>query len=279
MAGLAAATAAVAGVVAFLRRSTVREASPVPTPAPADRVLADVRSLGVGVLPAAFDAASIDRARALVLAHTDLMKRTRPTPSARHLAGFERFPALEPLHAEIVDNAIVAAALHELLGPSLRTIGLSDITIDRSQQWHKDLLRGDYRRFLGSVEPCAHHHGEAYKVIWYLQGSSSLQVVPGSHRHDIDLSGDEHAIPGPEVSVASVPVEAGDAVIIDLCTTHRGADEATYLDRTADAPARILVSAVFTAVDSDFADRLEAGNAARLADWDRRPADLVIATT
>lgn len=251
----------------------------MPTPAPADRALADVRSLGVGVLPAAFDAASIDRARERVLAHTDLMKRTRPTPSARHLAGFERFPALEPLHAEIVANAVVTDALHELLGPSLRTIGLSDITIDRSQQWHKDLLRGDYRAFLGSDEPCAQHHGEAYKVIWYLQGSRSLQVVPGSHRHDIDLSGDEHAIPGPDVPVASIPVEAGDAVIIDLCTTHRGADEATYLGRAADAPARILVSTVFTAVDSAFADRLAAGNAARLADWDRRPADLVIAPT
>ena len=123
----------------------------------------------------------------------------------------------------------------------------------------------------------ARHHGEAYKVIWYLQGSRSLQVVPGSHRHDIDLSGDEHAIPGPDVPVASIPVEAGDAVIIDLCTTHRGADEATYLDRPADAPARILVSTVFAAVDSEFADRLEAGNAARLADWDRRPTDLTTA--
>jgi hypothetical protein len=27
----------------------------------------------------------------------------------------------------------------------VRTIGLSDITINRSQDWHKDLLRGKYR--------------------------------------------------------------------------------------------------------------------------------------
>jgi hypothetical protein len=94
--------------------------------------------------------------------------------------------------------------------------------------------------------------------------------VPGSHRQDIDLTSDEHAIPGPAVPVTTVPVQAGDAVVIDLCTTHRGADEATYLEQAPGTPARILVSTVFTRSECDFADRLEAGNAARLADWTHR---------
>ena len=62
-----------------------------------------------------------------------------------------------------------------------------------------------------------------------------------------------------------------DAVIIDLCTTHRGADEATYLDKPPGTPPRILVSTVFTRAECSFADQLEAGNAARLADWTHRP--------
>jgi hypothetical protein len=239
----------------------------------ADEIGADVRTLGAEVLPGAFDDATIEEARRLVLAHTDLMKRTRPAPSARHLAGFHRFPALAPLHDLITHNQTVTDRLHALLGPELRTIGLSDITIDRSQQWHKDLLRGRYRSFLEPEGVCAHHHGEAFKVIVYLQDSSSLQIVPGSHRLDIDLDSDDHAIPGPGEPVAAVPARKGDAVIIDLCTTHRGADEAAYRDAPPDAPPRILVSTVFTRVDSAFADRLEAGNAARLADWDRRPPE------
>lgn len=236
-----------------------------------DHALDDVRSTGVEVVPGAFDRATVDDARRLALAHTALMKRTRPTPSARHLAGFHRFPALEPLHGSITANRVVTSRLHALLGTQLRTIGLSDITIDRSQPWHKDLLRGAYRDFL---EPgvCTNHHGKAFKVIMYLQDSSSLEVVPGSHRREIDLDSDDHAIPGPDDPVLTVPVRRGDAVIIDLCTTHRGADEAAYLGRPPDAPPRILVSTVFTRAECDFADRLEAGNAARLADWARRPA-------
>ena len=243
------------------------------TPQSAELELDDVRSDGVQVIAGAFDAAAVDDARHVVLAHTDLMKRTRPTPSARHLAGFHRFPALEPLHGVLTGNPMVTAHLHALLGTQLRTIGLSDITIDRSQPWHKDLLRGPYRSFLEPDGVCANNHGKAFKVIMYLQDSSSLQVIVGSHLHDVDLNNDEHAVPRPGDSVIPVPVRRGDAVIIDLCTTHCGADEATYLAAAPGAPPRILVSTVFTRADCEFADRLEAGNAARLADWARRPPE------
>lgn len=236
----------------------------------AEQVQGDVRAEGVAVIAGAFDEDAIEGARRIVLAHLELMKRTRPTPSARHLAGFHRFPELEPLHLAITGNPVVTGFLHGLLGERLRTIGLSDITVDRSQQWHKDLLRGAFRSFLDPGDVCAANHGKAFKVIMYLQDSASLQVVPGSHRRDIDLSSDEHAIPGPDDSVVAVPVRRGDAVVIDLCTTHRGTDEAAYLDRAPEDPARILVSTVFTRASCGFADQLEAGNAARLADWARR---------
>lgn len=257
----------------FLHPRTVREASGVRiTPSTQDAV-EQVSATGAAVVPGAFDDDAIAAARELVLANTRLMKRTRPTLTARHLAGFHRFPALEPLHGAITANPVVAGPLHDLLGRDLRTIGLSDITIDRSQPWHKDLLRGAYRHFLDPEGVCERHHGKAFKVIMYLQDSSSLQVVPGSHRIDIDLDGDRHAVPGPDDEVITVPVRRGDAVIIDLCTTHAGADEATYLAAPPDAPARILVSTVFTRAECSFADQLEAGNAARLADWSRRPGE------
>lgn len=254
----------------FLRRRTVREATAVTIPQSAEHELDDIRSAGAEVLAGAFDVATVEEARRLTLAHTDLMRRTRPTPSARHLAGFHRFPALEPLHTAITGNPAVTARLHELLGSDLRTIGLSDITIDRSQPWHKDLLRGAYRSFLQPDGVCAANHGKAFKVIMYLQDSTSLQIIPGSHRQDIDLDSDQHAVPSPADPVLTVPVRGMDAVIIDLCTTHRGADEATYLDRAPGTPPRILVSTVFTRAECEFADQLEAGNAARLADWSRR---------
>jgi ectoine hydroxylase-related dioxygenase (phytanoyl-CoA dioxygenase family) len=177
------------------------------------------------------------------------------------------------LHDVLTANTTITAHLHELLGPQVRTIGLSDITIDRSQPWHKDLLRGPYQGFLAPDGVCANNHGKAFKVIMYLQDAGSLQVIAGSHLHDIDLNTDEPAIPGPDEPITSVPVRRGDAVIIDLCTTHRGSDEATYLAAPRGAPARILISTVFTRADCDFADRLEAGNGARLADWDRRPPE------
>jgi len=237
--------------------------------------LDELRSDGVQVIAGAFDAATVDDARRVVLAHTDLMKRTRPTPSARHLAGFHRFPVLQPLHDHLTGNPVVTAHLQGLLGSPLRTIGLSDITIDRSQPWHKDLLRGRYRTYLDPDGVCAANHGKAFKVIMYLQDSSSLQVIAGSHRQDIDLDSDEHAIPVPGDPVVAVPVRRGDAVILDLCTTHCGADEATYLDAAPGTPPRILVSTVFTAADCAFADQLEAGNAARLIDWDQRPPSLL----
>lgn len=53
---------------------------------------------GAAIIPGVFSLAEIERARAHVLAHMDLMKNTRPTPTSRHLAGFDQYPLLEPLH-------------------------------------------------------------------------------------------------------------------------------------------------------------------------------------
>lgn len=244
---------------------TQREPDPC-TPG-VDRTVAAVRGAGVGLVKQAFTSEEVEMARSVVLAHGHLMKNTRPSPSSRHLAGFHRFPGLEPVHALLTGNAKVAAVLTELLGPYLRTIGMSDITINRSQQWHKDLLRGKFSRYIEDPHPCMNHHGKLFKVIVYLQDSASLLVVPGSHRRDVSLSSDDFAIPSADEPVARVETHVGDAVILDVCTTHRGSGEEAYASLEPGDRGRILVSTVFGAVDCPFADQMELGVGVRLCDW------------
>lgn len=209
-------------------------------------------------------------ARDVVLAHNDRMPNTRPYAGARHLAGFHRFPALEPLHHMLSGNEHVKNAMARLCGDHYRTIGLSDITVNRSQQWHKDLLRGDFTVYLGDPPYCERWHGTVFKVIAYLQDSDSLKIVPGSHRVDIDLASDDAAIPPPDTTVSTVKAAAGDAVIIDICATHRGSPESVFIEAGADITPKILVSTVFGRSEAPLTDRLEFGNAARLDRWTRR---------
>lgn len=231
------------------------------------RTAAAVRDVGVGLVKQAFTAEEVAMARSIVLAHDHLMKNTRPSPSSRHIAGFHRFPGLEPVHTLLTGNAKVAAVLTELLGPYLRTIGMADVTINRSQQWHKDLLRGKFSHYIEDPSPCMNHHGKLFKVIVYLQDSASLLVVPGSHRRDIPLSSDDFAIPSADEPVVRVETHVGDAVVLDICTTHRGSEEEAYASLEPGDRGRILVSTVFGAVDCRFADQMELGVVVRLCDW------------
>ncbi len=97
-----------------------------------DDIITELRKNGVSVLAAAIKSEEIDEARQTVLSHTELLKNTRPTTSSRHLAGFHQFPVLEPLHQLITGNRRVQEVTAGLLGADYRTIGLSDITINRS---------------------------------------------------------------------------------------------------------------------------------------------------
>lgn len=247
--------------------SNARHSGTVSVVPSSDDSIAEIHRDGVGLIRSAVDPDEIDQARRTVLAHAELMRNTRPTASSRHLAGFHRFPGLEPLHRMITGNRRVSEMMTGLLGSDYRTSGLSDITINRSQPWHKDLLRGRFRHHLDGQDICARNHGTLLKVIVYLQDSNSLQFVPGSHRQDISLESDLFAIPPADIPVNRVEARVGDAVIVDVCTTHRGsAEEAFDSPRVLDQP-KILVSTVFGKSNCDFVDRMELGNAERLAAW------------
>jgi hypothetical protein len=229
--------------------------------------VARVHDDGVTALPGVFRADEIAWARAVVLEHLDFMPNTRPSPGSRHLAGFHRFPALEPLHGMMTRNRRVQGIIERLCGAHARTIGLSDITVNRSQQWHKDLLRGQFRSQLGEGSCRANWHGTVFKVIVYLQDSSSLMIIPGSHREDVDLESDDHAIPMNDSRVVQVPVKAGDAVVIDICTTHRGSKEEAFASLQTSGDPKILISTVFGRHGAPLTNRMELGNAHRLSDW------------
>src|SRR5262249_6755072 len=155
---------------------------------------------------------------------------TRPTPSSRHLAGFHLYPELESLHNRLASNKRVLDFMGLVLrGQKARSIGLSDITINRSQHWHKDLLRGKYAPYLNGLDIWDCECAGVYKLLMYLQEGASLKIVRGSHRVPVSLGSDEHAEPSDNDDVVEVSFKEGDVVVMDIRTSHRGSTEEVFL--------------------------------------------------
>ena len=100
-----------------------------------------------------------------------------------------------------------------------------------------------------------------------MQDSSSLQYVEGSHRQDIPLNSDKFAIPHNDNDIHRASVSMGDAVVLDICTTHRGSTEADCALPELEQNPRILISTVYGRANCTFTDRMEIGNTIRLIDW------------
>ena len=92
---------------------------------------------GYCVVPGVFDASAIAQMRLSILGNVDIMSNTRPTQTARHLAGFHRFACFEAIHAAIATGPRLRHILDNVYRDSqMIALGLSDITINRSQQEH-----------------------------------------------------------------------------------------------------------------------------------------------
>jgi hypothetical protein len=236
--------------------------------------LQELRRDGVTVLKAVFGRETVDLSRDKVMEHWSLYKNTRPTPSSRHLAGFHRYPELESLHSHLAGNKKVLNFMKLVLGGHQAcSIGLSDITINRSQHWHKDLLRGKYEHFLKGVDIWGGECAGVYKLLMYLQDGTSLKIVRGSHRMPVSLEKDEYVEPDDNADVIDVSFKAGDVVVMDIRTSHRGSTEEVFLSGAYDKDPKILVSTVLGVDGGKLTNAMEFGNAQRLMDWQNRYRD------
>lgn len=230
--------------------------------------LVNLKQDGFVVLPNVFSHEQIAFARKTILDNIHLLKNTRPTVSSRHLAGFHRHPALEILHCMLATNSEIRGFINDALGGmDSVTIGLSDITINRSQEWHCDLLRGEFSSYLNEEVCWGPRGGGVYKALLYLQEGKSLATVPGSHVRKTSLDNDQCVIPTDPDSISHVAVNPGDVVIIDLRLIHRGSTEAEMQPLTLADDAKILISTVFGGTDCPLTNAMEVGNFHRLMAW------------
>jgi hypothetical protein len=168
----------------------------------------------------------------------------------------------------LVTNSEIRSFINDALGGmDSVTIGLSDITINRSQEWHCDLLRGAFSSYLNEEVCWGPRGGGVYKALLYLQEGKSLATVPGSHARKTSLDNDQCVIPKDLDSISHVSVNPGDVVIIDLRLIHRGSTEAEMQPLTLADNAKILISTVFGGVDYPLTNAMEVGNFHRLMAW------------
>jgi len=231
---------------------------------------------GCTIIKNAFTTSEVDNFRLKVLDNRALMKSTRPTPSSRHLAGFHRFPTLEPLHSAVTGNAKLAKFLEKLfLGDTPISIGLSDITINRSQPWHTDLLRGEFSQFVDEKACWDQNGGGVYKLLVYLQAGTSLRIAPGMHKDRTPLDDEELEHSLDHSSTCDVTADTGDVVVMDIRLPHCGADEQAMQRKSLEDNPKILISTVVGALQSPFTRQMQLGNMARMLDWDQREPFLI----
>lgn len=232
--------------------------------------LEELQHSGVTILKRVLPPATIAATRQTILANRGLLRNTRPAPSAGHLAGFHRFPELESLHSLLASNPRILATLRAAVNGDVRTIGLSDITVNRSQGWHRDLLRGTYREHIDEDLIWSAAGGALFKALLYLQDSCSLKLIAGSHRSRCPLVSDADSEPTPGDTILAPSVQAGDVVLMDLRMSHCGSDDLFFRSAAVLKQPKMLVSTVFGAVGSPITAQMESGNAIRQADWMKR---------
>src|SRR5262249_1322391 len=145
--------------------------------------------------------------------------------------------------------------------------------INRSQHWHTDLLRGKYASYLNGVDIWDSECAGVYKLLMYLQDGASLTIVRGSHRLPRSLENDEYAEPDDNADVVNVSIKAGDVVVMDIRTSHRGSTEEVFLSGAYDDHPKILVSTALGVDGGKLTNAMEVGNAQRLRDWRDRYRD------
>jgi len=128
-------------------------------------------------------------------------------------------------------------------------------------------LRGEYAAYLKGVDIWDCEFPGVYKLLMYLQDGRSLKIVRGSHRVPQLLESDKYAEPSNDTDVVDVSFKAGDVVVMDIRTSHRGSTEEVFLSGAYDNDPKILVSTALGVDGGKLTHAMEFGNARRLMDW------------
>ena len=232
----------------------------------------DLLENGICVLDKQIDEKFICEARKTITKNINLFKKTRKYKYSGHLAGFHRFSQLVFLQEKLLSLPLVNEVIQNVAASShLKTVGISDITINRSQEWHNDLLRGPYKNYLNNFDIWHKDKGtKLYKILLYMQSSKSLKFVKASHLNKIDLSSDIYANPAKNLRVEKIDIEKGSVVLIDLRLIHRGSEEDDFLNSNVGKNPKILVSTVLGDKNKKSTFAIEKGNSVRLKDWIER---------
>jgi len=226
---------------------------------------------GFCILSGVFNNLEINQMRDEVIANLKNMAKTQNLDQSYHLAGFHRYPSLSRLHSNIASNQRINVALKDFYGAEdYITIGLSDVTINRSQHWHTDLLRGKYSTHLESTDPWDQHNTPCLKALVYLQAGRGLSVLSGSHQirtplNDKNISTELNLKNSQQIEVAS-----GDVVLMDIRLIHRGSTEIEMNSQQLVSKPKILVSTVFGKVNMPITMAMQTGNLFRNIDWDKK---------
>lgn len=235
------------------------------------RLAQNLKQDGFCVLNSVFGAEAIARFRDTTIRNLDQMGQTRAEDHSYHLAGFHRFTTFANMHADLVQAAPITEFLAEFFESERQcAIGLSDITVNRSQHWHTDLLRGPFATYLEGVDPWAQSNKSCIKALVYLQAGKSLRIVRGSHLTPSPLDDDALDRLAQTVDSEQLEINAGDVVMMDIRALHRGSTDIELSDPSLKDDPKILVSTVFGENNSPLCQAMQIGNAHRLVSWDSR---------
>lgn len=224
---------------------------------------------GLTVVPAAISHRLIDQFRDLIIDNHNLFKRTRSNPSCGHLPGFHHISQFSLLHETIASNHFVVDILAKRYpNCKFESLDLTDITINRSQEWHIDLPRGHYRHFINediAWDPIL--GGGVYKVLLYMQNGKSLKYIKGSHLKKISLVSDDQNILTESGQEKSLKCEKGSLIIMDIRLIHRGSTQSECDQIEANGNIKILASTVVGSKEHALSRQVRAGNSYRHNEW------------
>ena len=223
---------------------------------------------GYYILKNIFSASEVKNYRKKIFNNLDLFAKS---PNSRHLAGFHRYPEFISIQNDLLSNNKIQEFFKLIeVGVKWISIELTDITINRSQPWHTDLLRGKYKNYLDLGDVYGSNGGGVYKILLYLQKGKNLKIIPGSHKKLTPLDDSVSEKLASENNVKTVDLGEGDIIIMDVRLQHRGATENEMNSKEFDDNAKILIASVIGDSSKKYTHQMILGNCHRQLDWDEK---------